>query len=156
MTTTEIRNLVETELDVDISNKRRERNLVYARAIYFKICRDRTYLSLQEIGDTLDLNHATVLHAVKNIFPSFKLYNPEYLSLYKKIISTDEYVPMESRYEVLKQDYSLLQTKYEKLKEIGIETKYKSLVSIIKEIPEEQLMIANVRIDAMVKMLKAY
>ena len=156
MTTKEIKVLVETELDIDKSNKSRKRKLVYARAIYFKICRDRTYLSLQEIGDTLNLNHATVLHAVKNVFPSFKLYNPEYLALYKKIINTDEYIPVESRYEILKQDYSLLQTKYDKLKDVRIESKYKSLVEIIKEIPEEQLIIANVRIDAMVKMLKTY
>ena len=156
MTTEEIKQLVEDELGYKIDVKSRKRKIVYGRAIYFKICKDRTNLSLHEIGQTLNLNHATVIHSLKNVFTTFKLYNPEYLTIYKRIIHRDEYIPLETRYDLLKQEYTELEDKYEQLKDIEVSNNYKSLVDIIKEIPEEQLDVANFRIDAMVKMLKTY
>jgi hypothetical protein len=156
MTTEKIKQLVEEELGYNIDVKSRKRKIVYGRAIYFKICKDRTNLSLYEIGQTLNLNHATVIHSLKNVFTSFKLYNPEYLTIYKRIIDRDEYIPLETRYDLLKQEYTELEDKYEQLKEVEVSNNYKSLVDIIKEIPEQQLDVANFRIDAMVKMLKTY
>lgn len=156
MTTQQIKQLIETELNIEINAKSRKRENVYARAIYFKICRDKTYLSLKEIGDTLKLNHATVLHGINKVFPTFEIYNPEYMEVYRKIKNSEEYIPVEDRYNTLKEDYYKLQSKYDSIKDAKTRKEYNSLVKIIKEIPEEKLDVANLRIDAMVKMLKTY
>jgi len=50
---------------VDIKKKSRKREYVYARACYYKLLRDKTACSLTSIGETLNKNHATVLHALR-------------------------------------------------------------------------------------------
>lgn len=61
----EIRQLVERELDLDLSNPSRLRAIVYARAVYFKLCRQHMSCSLSEIGMSVGRDHATVLHGIK-------------------------------------------------------------------------------------------
>ncbi len=61
----EIRELVERELDLDLSHPSRLRARVYARAVYFKLCRQHTFCSLSEIGMSVGRDHATVLHGIK-------------------------------------------------------------------------------------------
>lgn len=60
----DIRSLVEMKLDLDLSDKSRKRELVYARAIYFKLCRVLTKETLYRIGKSLNQNHATVLNGI--------------------------------------------------------------------------------------------
>ena len=149
-----IKNLVESELGIDITSKSRKRELVYARAIYFKICKDRTSLSLQEIGETLNLHHATVLHSIRNIFPAFEMYNPEYMDIYNRIIKADEYIPADKQLATLKIQHYQLQLKYDYIKNINIDLKHKTLLSKIKEIPDLQLQEAEKRISKLVERLK--
>ena len=149
-----IKNLVESELGIDITSKSRKRELVYARAIYFKICKDRTNLSLKDIGKTMQLDHATVLHAITNIFPAFEMYNPEYMEIYNRIIKADEYIPADKQLATLKIQHYQLQLKYDYIKNINIDLKHKTLLSKIKEIPDLQLQEAERRIDRLVERLK--
>ena len=111
MTTQQIKQLIETELNIEINAKSRKRKNVYARAIYFKICRDRTHLSLKELGDTLKLNHATELHGLNNVFPTFEIYNHDYMEVYSKIKNSEEYIPVEEKYKKLKANKYKLQIK---------------------------------------------
>ena len=78
------------------------------------------------------------------------------MEVYRKIKNSEEYIPVEDRYNTLKEDYYKLQSKYDSIKDAKTRKEYNSLVKIIKEIPEEKLDVANLRIDAMVKMLKTY
>ena len=149
-----IKNLVESELGIDITSKSRKRELVYARAIYFKICKDRTNLSLKDIGKTMQLDHATVLHAITNIFPAFEMYNPEYMDIYNRIIKADEYIPADKQLATLKIQHYQLQLKYDYIKNINIDLKHKTLLSKIKEIPDLQLQEAERRINRLVERLK--
>ena len=149
-----IKNLVESELGIDITSKSRKRELVYARAIYFKICKDRTNLSLKDIGKTMQLDHATVLHAITNIFPAFEMYNPEYMDIYNRIIKADEYIPADKQLATLKIQHYQLQLKYDYIKNINIDLKHKTLLSKIKEIPDLQLQEAEKRISKVVERLK--
>jgi chromosomal replication initiation ATPase DnaA len=81
-----IRNRIEHYLNIDISIRKRLPRLVFARALYFGLCRELTKLSLAEIGDTLNKNHATVLHGLRKVYSNFELWEEtEYLDLYKKI-----------------------------------------------------------------------
>ena len=63
-----IRTAVQDEFKLNIKRKCRTRPYVIARTIYFKLCKDFTKYPYDKIGQTLGKNHATVLHAVKNIF----------------------------------------------------------------------------------------
>lgn len=154
MTTTQIMNLVENELGYNIRGKTRARQVVYGRAIYFKICKDRTNLSLQEIGETLNLHHATVLHSIRNVFPAFEMYNPEYMVIYNRIIKADEYIPAEKQLARLKIQHYQLELKYDYVKNLNIDIKHRTLLSKIKEIPDLQLQEAEKRINRLVERLK--
>jgi len=68
ITMSSIRTAVQDEFKLNIKRKCRRQNYVVARTIYFKLCKEITGLGYKKIGDTLGKDHATVLHAVKNIF----------------------------------------------------------------------------------------
>ena len=53
-----ILNEVISKFDTDIRTKRRNRSLVYARAVYYRLCKDLTSHSLAEIGSCLRKDHA--------------------------------------------------------------------------------------------------
>ncbi len=154
METTTIRKLVERELGYEIGGKTRKRQVVYGRAIYFKICKDRTNLSLQEIGQTLNLHHATVLHSITNVFPAFEMYNPEYMEIYNRIKKTDEYIPIDRQLARLKIEHYQLQLKYDYVRKLNIDIKHRTLLGKIKEIPDPQLQEAEKRISRLAERLK--
>ena len=62
-----IKKIVEEVTQQDISTKRRFRELVNARAIYYKLARDYTGKPLAEIARVVKKNHATVLHSINSI-----------------------------------------------------------------------------------------
>ena len=62
-----IKQIVESYFEISISRNTRKRQYVEARAIYFKLCRIFTQLSLEQIGKSVNRDHASVLHGVKSI-----------------------------------------------------------------------------------------
>ena len=76
---TKIKELILKELRVDISEQSRKREIIEARALYFYLVRKiYTKRSLQSIAADFDMNHATVVHALKN-FPIYENYNTKIL-----------------------------------------------------------------------------
>lgn len=74
-----IKELILKELRVDISEQSRKREIIEARALYFYLVRKiYTKRSLQSIAADFDMNHATVVHALKN-FPLYENYNTKIL-----------------------------------------------------------------------------
>ena len=74
-----IKELILKELRVDISEQSRKREIIEARALYFYLVRKiYTKRSLQSIAADFDMNHATVVHALKN-FPMYENYNTKIL-----------------------------------------------------------------------------
>ena len=57
--------IVNNYFGLDISRNTRQRRYVVARSIFYKILRYNTKMSFQDIADTFNKNHATVLHAIK-------------------------------------------------------------------------------------------
>lgn len=131
---TKILNTIQKVTGVDITTKTRKYEFIEARMIYYKLLRDRGY-SLQEIGDTLDKNHATVLHGI-NVFNDIKDYDKDLMEKYSaaiqllagekisKYVTADEYA-VEFAYWLLKDsdlviiDIKDLLTKFKK--EVGYE-----------------------------------
>jgi hypothetical protein len=81
-----IKSFVEHETGInDISENKRTRNLVNARAIYCQIAFKLTHYTLDEIGRVVNYHHSTVLHS-KKVFDTFDLYEPKCLEIYNKAI----------------------------------------------------------------------
>jgi DNA-binding transcriptional MerR regulator len=59
-----VRKAIQKVTRVDIQEKTRRYEIIESRMIYYKILRDKGF-TLQEIGDSLEKNHATVLHSLK-------------------------------------------------------------------------------------------
>ena len=58
-----IKDYVDKCAGYDISDKRRDAEIVKFRTLYFKLAKQTTHWSLQKIADMVGRNHATVLHA---------------------------------------------------------------------------------------------
>tara|TARA_B100000768_G_scaffold84613_1_gene80018 strand:- start:201 stop:761 length:561 start_codon:yes stop_codon:yes gene_type:complete len=106
-----IKDYVDKCAGYDISDKRRDAEIVKFRTLYFKLAKQTTHWSLQKIADMVGRNHATVLHAQNKLFAEIskdrkmiKLYR-----YYKKVILKHQ----ESQvYE--DECYNKLQDKYNK------------------------------------------
>lgn len=71
----EITSFVISQTGIDFRKNTRKRSYVYARSLYFKLARDYTSLSLKEIADFVNRDHATVIHNVNNVFPDACSFN---------------------------------------------------------------------------------
>ena len=60
-----IKEIVEIEPDSDLKVKSRQREIVYARSIYYKLCKTHTRATLSSIGKSVKKDHATVLHGLR-------------------------------------------------------------------------------------------
>ena len=77
--------LQETNTNVDIRTRKRE--VIELRSLYCNVLKQlKPNKTLQAIGDTLELNHATVIHALKN-YKMYEEYNPELKKFRTTILS---------------------------------------------------------------------
>ncbi len=74
-----IKELILNELGLDVNKESRTREIIEARSLYFYLLK-RLYpkMSLAAIGESMNKNHATVVHALKN-FPMYENYNTKIL-----------------------------------------------------------------------------
>ena len=151
-----IRKEVEEATMQDLSSRRRQRELVYARAIYFKLCKEKTTSTLKRIADTLGLNHATVLHAINNVFPLIKKDEPYLYEIYSRIKNSDDLKYIKENYNALRKEHEGLINKYEKLIRLKTVDEHTELVDIVRQIPNEHIETAKVRVKAMVDIIKNY
>lgn len=67
--------LISSELGIDITQQSRKREIIEARALYFYLVKKLySKRSLQSIASDFEMNHATVVHALKN-YPMYENYN---------------------------------------------------------------------------------
>lgn len=59
--------VVEKVFNIKIDDPTRKFDYVFARSCYYYLCRTYTSLSLQKISKTLNKNHATVMHGLKEL-----------------------------------------------------------------------------------------
>lgn len=76
---------VEKELKIKLRKvKKKSNELVFARAVYYYICKHHLGLSYMATGELVNKNHATVIHSYRHILPYIKKINP-YRSLIERI-----------------------------------------------------------------------
>jgi|DEB0MinimDraft_10_1074344.scaffolds.fasta_scaffold00389_11 hypothetical protein len=113
LTKTDVKQIIETAHNVDLSDKSRRRHIVYLRFIYFKICREMfPGASLDSIGKSVNRNHATVIHALRN-FDYVCIADEDFVANYnktKKMIE-DEKNKLQIILENSKKVYGILNVK---------------------------------------------
>ena len=57
-----LKHIIKEQLKKDVNRVNRDRLLIEARFIYFHILREDEQMVYQKIGDTVGMNHASVLH----------------------------------------------------------------------------------------------
>ncbi|BAQ92850.1 DNA replication initiation ATPase [uncultured Mediterranean phage uvMED] len=90
----ELKQKIEKDWNVNLSDRCRNRKLSYLRAIYFYVAYNITGTPTAYLGATVDRDHTTVLYALKNIIDVIAYTEPE-LQDYKEELmvwgrSTDE------------------------------------------------------------------
>lgn len=116
LSSNEIRDLVQKNLKINLLSKKRTRKLVLARTLYYKLCRECTHLTLQEIGKTLNFSHCNVMHCISNIFPQFRFFDKKYLNAYNQILLYNDKTPLNKKFEYAKNENKSLKKELENLR----------------------------------------
>ena len=125
-----IRTEVINRFKADITLKNRNRELVYGRAVYYKLCKDLTNHSLSDIGSLISKDHATVLHGLK-VFESLIFNNDDYyIDAYKEM-----YDKLKLNYFINVRNPKDLKTKYYKYinENINLKQKNEQIKFLIKK-----------------------
>ena len=121
---------VNNYFNISINRRTRKREYVLGRSIFYKLLRDNTGMSFQNIANTFKKNHATVLHSVKQLegymeYDSslridYITINNIFLNCVDKLL-TDKFIDVEfdnPLYSNLLTSFNELKNKYEALKEM--------------------------------------
>ena len=149
----QIRKYVESKTSLDISKKTRDREYVDARALYFKLCRENTTASYDQIGSSVNRDYSTVIHSVRHTFDSIYRFNPLIRNLYDDFMPISVAIPE----SFSKRDIAALIEENINLKsriEL-IETRNGRLYDLVAKVPEHALDDFFTRASAMVTMLQA-
>ena len=85
--TERLKEIIKQETNTNIDIRTRKREVIELRALYCNVLKQlKPNKTLQAIGDTLELNHATVIHALKN-YKMYEEYNPELKKFKNTILS---------------------------------------------------------------------
>lgn len=163
----QIRRLIEGEVGYSLDINTRRRDVVFARAVYYRVARDmfngENRYSLSAIGKELGKDHATVLHALRNVVG--QAMNDEYyaqlyssvLNAVKKIKATSPTVVDNIDVQDLREHNVRLAMENSELKRrlrsaMGHSDRFAVITS---KLSEEQLEQVYEKIDVMVKLLNA-
>ena len=119
--TQRLKEIIKQETNTNIDIRTRNRQTVEMRSLYCNVLKEvKPNKTLQAIGDTLELNHATVIHALKN-YKMYEEYNPELKKFKRTILSyftidNEEELKELSEIEKVKQQLYKLTFENDKLK----------------------------------------
>jgi hypothetical protein len=103
--TKELKKVIQEITGVDINEVSRKREIIEARAVYYKILKQiDKKKSLKSIGASVGKDHATVLHSLNN-YDMFEQFNPTLKLFRKQILQRLNYVKPEDILDVSKDEY---------------------------------------------------
>lgn len=149
----EIRNYVESKTDLDISRTTRKRQYVDARALYFKLCRENTDASLEEIGSLVGRDYSSVIHSVKHCFDSVYRFNPLVRNIYDDFKPILVAVPE----RLTKEEIDALVEENKSLRErvTFLENGNGRMIDLVAKVPESALEDFFTKVSAMVTMMQS-
>ena len=153
---------INNELNIDITKKKKTNEYVFARTVYYKLCRELTNAPLEEIGRQVNKDHCSVLHNLKNFDHIIKIpkFNKLYQTFKEYPIQKDrlEYTQVINLNDQLRLELIDLKQKHRKLLE-DTEQKKKleanKMEELLTGLDEQQLESVHIRLDAMIKMIKS-
>jgi len=84
--TERLKEIILAETNIDITQETRKRNIIELRALYYTLIKHfKSKLTLTDIAESVNKNHATVLHGLKN-YDMYQQYNDELRELKRVII----------------------------------------------------------------------
>jgi len=102
--TLQLKQIIKEITGADINQVSRKREIIEARAIYYKILKQiDKKKSLQSIGASVGKDHATVLHSLKN-YDMFEKFNPTLKLFRKEILQRLNYTPEEQSINLSKDE----------------------------------------------------
>jgi hypothetical protein len=85
--TERLKEIILKETDIDVSKNSRKHNIIEARALYFYLVKHfKPKMTLQEIAESVNKNHATVIHSLNN-YEMYEKFNRDLRSLRNIIIN---------------------------------------------------------------------
>jgi DNA-directed RNA polymerase subunit L len=85
--TERLKEIILKETDIDVSKNSRKHNIIEARALYFYLVKHfKPKMTLQEIADSVNKNHATVIHSLNN-YEMYEKFNRDLRSLRNIIVN---------------------------------------------------------------------
>ena len=85
--TERLKEIIKQETNTNIDIRTRKREVIELRSLYCNVLKQlKPNKTLQAIGDSIELNHATVIHALKN-YKMYEEYNPELKKFRNTILS---------------------------------------------------------------------
>ena len=102
--TSQLKKVIKEITGVDINEVSRKREIIEARAVYYKILKQiDKKKSLKSIGASVGKDHATVLHSLKN-YDMFEQFNPTLKLFRKQILKRLNYVKTEDILDMTKDE----------------------------------------------------
>ena len=102
--TSQLKKVIQEITGVDINEVSRKREIIEARAVYYKILKQiDKKKSLKSIGASVGKDHATVLHSLKN-YDMFEQFNPTLKLFKKQILQRLNYASPEQVLDMSKDD----------------------------------------------------
>lgn len=140
--TERLKDIIKLETDTNINQRTRKREVVEIRSLYCSILKQlKPKKTLQSIGESIDLNHATIIHAVR-MYDIYEKSNPELKRLRNKILSNFIQVEQSENTDEENEIYNL---RFENV----------SLTNELKELKEKP-QYENKTIDKLNKLMQQY
>lgn len=158
MTPERFKKIIELETGIDVDIISRKRNFVEIRALYYKLLRDVLGMTLQSIADTVNKDHATILHSIKN-FDIWSSYSDDLRKSYTNVMHMTHHYEYDSmdNLELSKLRYNniLLDLKVKELTDhisSMRNTNTSRLHELIDRVPIDKEELMYERISAIVRM----
>lgn len=84
MTQELIKNIVEEYFELNIGKRTRKKEYIEARAIYYKLVREYTMMSLDATGKTVNTDHACVINGIRRL-DGWLTYDRRMIAIYSDI-----------------------------------------------------------------------
>lgn len=171
--TDRLKEIILQEVNINIEEKTRRREVIEARSLYFFLIKKiNPKLTLQKIADSLELNHATVIHSLNNysIYEKSNLelknHRKEILRYFKTDDETNkdmsfternlnaEVYRLQEENELLKETNEKLYKESNKYKEFDFKIINKLNQLMVDTIGTEKNDLIQVRLDAFYHMNK--
>jgi len=157
-----VRDSISKLFDVDLSSSKRDTKHFRARSVFYKMCYNLCYKpTLQSIGDSVNRNHATVIHSIKTFENNLK-FDPIMRDMYEKMNvihkqyeGEDLTIPaLIKDNEILKQKIYELESSEDKLKMVSDYEEISLLSDLVDKLDEEERFLLLCKLDALYKLNK--